>query len=96
LRSPFDVQAPAFGLCRCSIGLARCRRLGGSGTDTSALREAVTVDGITQHQAVLESIANANPFEGIPTGATGTPGHEASVEYVVQKMETPGSTLSLG
>ena len=56
-------------------------------TDTSALREAVTVDGITEHQAALEAIANANIFEGVPTRATGTPGHEASVDYVVDKMD---------
>jgi Zn-dependent M28 family amino/carboxypeptidase len=63
--------------------------------DTSALREAVTVSGITEHQAELEAIANANLFEGIPTRATGTPGHEASVEYVVEKMEDAGFNVSL-
>ncbi len=52
-------------------------------TDTSALREAVTVAGSREHMAALEAIANANVFEGVPTRATGTPGHEASVEYVV-------------
>ena len=60
--------------------------------DTAPLREAVTVAGITEHQAALEAIANANPFEGIPTRATGTPGHEASVEYVVSKMRPRAST----
>ena len=63
--------------------------------DTSALREAVTVTGITEHQAELESIANANVFEGVPTRATGTPGHEASVEYVVERMEAAGYQVSL-
>jgi Zn-dependent M28 family amino/carboxypeptidase len=63
--------------------------------DTSALREAVTVSGITEHQAALEAIANDNIFEGVPTRATGTPGHEASVEYVVQKMEAAGFNVSL-
>jgi Zn-dependent M28 family amino/carboxypeptidase len=63
--------------------------------DTSALRDAVTVSGITEHQAALEVIANDNIFEGVPTRATGTPGHEASVEYVVQKMEAAGFNVSL-
>ena len=58
--------------------------------DTTALRDAVTVDGITEHQAALEAIANANVFEGVPTRATGTPGHEASVDYVVETMEAAG------
>src|SRR4029450_11693388 len=61
----------------------------------SALREAVTVPGITAHQAELEAIANANVFEGVPTRATGTPGHEASVDYVVGVMEAAGFNVSL-
>lgn len=64
-------------------------------TDTSQLRDAVTVAGIMEHQAALEQIANANVFEGIPTRATGTPGHEASVENVVAKMEAAGFDVSL-
>jgi Zn-dependent M28 family amino/carboxypeptidase len=63
--------------------------------DTSRLRTAVTVDGIMEHQAALEQIANENPFEGVPTRATGTPGHEASVEYVTDKMEAAGFEVSL-
>jgi Zn-dependent M28 family amino/carboxypeptidase len=63
--------------------------------DTSALRGAVTVEGITEHMAALEAIANANVFEGVPTRATGTPGHEASVDYVVETMEAAGFNVSL-
>jgi Zn-dependent M28 family amino/carboxypeptidase len=63
--------------------------------DTSVLTEAVTVDGIREHMAALEAIAEANVFEGIPTRATGTPGHEASVDYVVQTMTAAGFNVSL-
>jgi hypothetical protein len=63
--------------------------------DTSVLRDAVTVDGITDHMAALEAIANANVFEGVPTRATGTPGHEDSVDYVVGVMEAAGFDVSL-
>jgi Zn-dependent M28 family amino/carboxypeptidase len=63
--------------------------------DTSALRDAVTVGGIREHLTALETIANANVFEGIPTRATGTPGHEASVGYVRSKMEAAGFKVSL-
>ena len=63
--------------------------------DTEPLRDAVTVEGITEHMAALEAIANANVFEGVPTRATGTPGHEASVEYVVGVMEAAGFDVTL-
>ena len=63
--------------------------------DTEPLRDAVTVEGITEHMAALELIANANVFEGVPTRATGTPGHEASVEYVVDTMEAAGYKVTL-
>ena len=63
--------------------------------DTSPLRNAVTVAGIMEHQGALEAIANANVFEGVPTRATGTPGHEASVAYVVSKMKAAGFDVSL-
>jgi Zn-dependent M28 family amino/carboxypeptidase len=64
-------------------------------TDTEPLRDAVTVSGIRQHLSALNAIANANPFEGVPTRATGTPGHEASVDYVVNKMTAAGFKVSL-
>ena len=63
--------------------------------DTSDLRDAVTVSGIHEHLAALEAIADANVFEGVPTRATGTPGHEASVDYVVDKMEAAGFNVTL-
>jgi hypothetical protein len=62
--------------------------------DTSALRDAVTVNGIREHLAALQAIANANVFEGVPTRATGTPGHEASVDYVVGKMQAAGFNVT--
>jgi Zn-dependent M28 family amino/carboxypeptidase len=66
-----------------------------SNIDTKPLRDAVTVKGIQDHLAELEKIAQNNLFEGVPTRATGTPGHEASVEYVVETMKTAGFNVSL-
>lgn len=63
--------------------------------DTKELRTAVTVKGIREHLAALEKIAKTNKFQQIPTRATGTPGHEASVDYVVKKMRAAGFTVSL-
>jgi Zn-dependent M28 family amino/carboxypeptidase len=85
-----------------ACAIAVIASLAGAGTasaappvDTSALREAVTVSGIREHLAELERIADANVFEGVPTRATGTPGHEASVEYVVARMQAVGFNVSL-
>jgi Zn-dependent M28 family amino/carboxypeptidase len=66
-----------------------------SNIDTKPLRDAVTVSGIREHLAELEKIAKANVFEGVPTRATGTPGHEASVDYVVEKMRAAGFNVTL-
>jgi len=57
--------------------------------DTSALRNAVTYDGIHEHLAALQALAV--PFEGgAPTRATGTEGHWNSVDYVVGRLEAAG------
>ena len=34
-------------------------------------------------------------FEGVPTRATGSPGHEASVDYVVDKMRAAAFNVTL-
>ena len=44
------------------------------GTDSTALRNAVTVGGIMAHETALQAIASANPVDGVPTRAAGTPG----------------------
>lgn len=64
--------------------------------DTKPLRTAVTVEGIRQHLSALNDIANDpnNIFEGVPTRATGTSGHEDSVDYVVSKMRDAGFNVS--
>ena len=53
------------------------------------------MSGIKDHQAALEQIANTNLFNGVPTRATGTPGHEASVKYVVKTMKAAGFNVTL-
>jgi Zn-dependent M28 family amino/carboxypeptidase len=63
--------------------------------DANRLRKAVTVHGITQHQAKLQRIANRNRLNGVPTRATGTAGHVASVRYVVRTMKRAGFKVKL-
>ena len=50
------------------------------------LLECVTVDGVREHQAAFQAAADAN--DG--TRASGTPGYDASADYVVERMEAAG------
>ena len=64
-------------------------------TDSSApLRTAVKATEINDHLKAFQRIANRNIFNGNPTRATGTPGHEASADYVAQKMSAAGFTVT--
>ena len=51
-----------------------------------ALRDGVTVQGITQHLLTLQDIATANGG----TRASGTPGYAASRDYVVRRLQAAG------
>jgi Zn-dependent M28 family amino/carboxypeptidase len=55
-------------------------------TDSSALRAAVTLQGVRAHQLALQLIANAN--DG--TRASGTPGYDASANYVYNRLVAAG------
>ena len=57
--------------------------------DSKKLRDAVTVSGILQHERQFQTIADDN--DG--TRASGTPGYEASVKYVVKKMRAAGYSV---
>ncbi len=59
---------------------------GGVNNTLSRLLECVTVDGVREHQAALQDIADAN--SGIRT--SGTAGFDASADYVVEKMKAAG------
>jgi Zn-dependent M28 family amino/carboxypeptidase len=62
----------------------------GASTDTSGLRDAVTVEGLREHQRALQRIANQNGG----TRASGTPGYDASAEYVMGVLEDAGYKVS--
>jgi Zn-dependent M28 family amino/carboxypeptidase len=55
-------------------------------TDTSELREAVTADAIMDHLAELQKIADNNG----DTRASGTPGYDASVDYIEDLLLAAG------
>jgi Zn-dependent M28 family amino/carboxypeptidase len=56
------------------------------GTDSSALRDAVTLNGVLAHENALQNIANQNGG----TRASGTPGFDASLAYVKGQLEATG------
>lgn len=79
-----------------AVGLAAL--LSGTGTatavdevNTTKLRRAVTVNGILQHERVFQRIANANGG----TRASGTPGYDASADYVARKLRRAGYRVTL-
>jgi len=55
------------------------------------LLECVSVDGVREHQAAFQAIADAN--NGIRT--SGTPGYNASVDYVVARMMDAGYDVTV-
>jgi Zn-dependent M28 family amino/carboxypeptidase len=55
------------------------------------LLECVTVEGVREHQAALQGIADAN--NGIRT--SGTSGYDASKDYVVERMEAAGYDVTV-
>ena len=55
------------------------------------LLECVTLDGVREHQAAFQAIADAN--NGIRT--SGTPGYDASADYVVERMEAAGYNVTV-
>jgi Zn-dependent M28 family amino/carboxypeptidase len=57
----------------------------------SKILECVRVEGVREHQAAFQAIADAN--DG--TRAAGTSGYEQSVDYVVQTMEAAGWNVTI-
>ena len=55
--------------------------------NTKKLRDAVTVNGMMQHERALQAIANANGG----TRASGTPGYDASAAYVKGRLQRPAT-----
>ena len=58
-------------------------------TDTRALRQAVTVEGVKQHLSAFQAIAGEN--DG--TRASGTPGYADSVAYVTDVLTDAGYSV---
>ena len=60
-------------------------------SESKGFRKAVTLAGIREHQAALQTIADAN--DG--TRLSGTPGFDQSVDYVEDKLEAAGYDVTI-
>ena len=60
-------------------------------SESKGFRKAVTLAGVRDHQAALQAIANANGG----TRLSGTPGYDASVDYVQDKLEAAGYAVTI-
>ena len=87
IRAPF-VAALLAGLM--ALGLASCGRQPPPPSPTPNLspdlREAVTVDGILSHAERFQAIAD----EHGGNRAAGTPGYDASADYVAERLRRAG------
>lgn len=59
--------------------------------NSEELRESVTVAGVRQHQRALQARADANGG----TRLSGTPGYDASAQYVARRARAAGYTVTL-
>src|SRR5918996_2454588 len=59
--------------------------------DTTDLQDAVTADAVMDHLAELQKIADNNN----DTRAGGTPGYDASVDYVAEALEAAGYEVTI-
>src|SRR5687768_8949027 len=84
-----DDAAPAADAQASIASAASCANR--SSNNFNKLLECVTLAGVRAHQAALQAIADANGG----TRAAGTPGYDASVEYVRQKLAAAGYLVTL-
>ena len=59
--------------------------------NSSGLRKAVTLQGVREHQQALQTIATASQNRR----TSGTPGYDASVAYVANRLQAAGYDVTL-
>jgi len=58
--------------------------------ETRGIRKAVTLAGVREHQQALQAISDANGGNRVAS----SPGYEASADYVAQRLEAAGYTVT--
>jgi hypothetical protein len=86
-----------IGVLALALAYAPAAGAGSEACDTRVnntikkLLECVKLEGVREHQAALQAIADANGG----TRAAGTPGYDASLQYVVDRMTAAGYNVTL-
>ena len=76
----------AAAAAACAVAVAAAPASAATPTDSSSLRSAITAKNVKKHMSALQTIANMN--DG--TRASGTPGYDASLAYVKNKLDATG------
>jgi hypothetical protein len=88
-KSAVATVAVAAGMVAAAVAIPAANAA--TPVDTTALRDAVTVDGVRQHQAAFQAIASANGG----TRSSSTPGFDQSAEYVAGLMAAAGYEVTV-
>jgi Zn-dependent M28 family amino/carboxypeptidase len=83
------LRLAAAAMCAAVFGLVPAASAVAADTPTgqaAKLRKAITVQGMQRHQQALQNVAGANGN----TRASGTPGYQASVNYIVSQLSAAG------
>jgi Zn-dependent M28 family amino/carboxypeptidase len=83
--------ATLMGMVALSLGVGATSVSAKPVSESQGFRKAVTVEGIREHQFALQNIADANGG----TRAIGTPGYDASVDYIVERATAAGYDVRL-
>ena len=78
------------GLALISPAEAADSRCGRTNNSLRKLLECVTLDGVLEHEQALQEIADKNG----DTRASGTPGYDASVDYVEDRLSRAGYVVT--
>lgn len=85
------IGAATVGLGAPGMGASPPEIITVNASETKGFRKAVTLQGIREHQAALQSIADANNS----TRVSGTAGHDASAQYVYDRAAAAGYDVSV-
>ena len=83
-------------IATCVTGQRRTATPARTATTTpTKLLECVTLEGVREHQAAFQAIADANDERSIPVPAAGTAGYADSVDYVVGLLKDAGYEVTI-